>query len=169
MLSNDTKPVYKAGNVSLHEITTPRGKRVLLDLGCDAVLIIPRTRERKYILTVQKRPGTNSHVYEFPSGGIKSGETSHEAAARELLEETGARGKLSFITKVEPLSGVVRFTLSIFLAEVEEVAETDKALEPHEEVGTVTLSMDELMNAVQHMEAIDGYILLGLGALYLEK
>lgn len=164
----DTRLVYKSDLISFYEINTPRGKRVSLDMGCDAVLIVPRTKDGKCILTRQRRIGSESEVYEFPSGGIKSGEEPIDAASRELLEETGAKGILTFVTKVEPLSGLVKFNLSIFLADVEEVSDSNKNLEEHENVETLIVSMDELLQMICSMEVVDGYLLLGLGALYLK-
>lgn len=165
MNENHSKIIYMSGPVSLKEFTTPRGTRVLLDMGGDAVLIIPRTRRGTYILTVQKRLGNEIPVYEFPSGGIKKGEGPEEAAARELLEETGAVGTLTFVTKVEPLSGLVKFHVYIFLADIDEISEEKKSLDEHEDVSTIELTREELLRKIKSLEMTDGYLLLGLGAL----
>ncbi len=167
MKTNNSKIVYSSGSVSLMEFETVRGKRVLLDMGGDAVMIVPYTAHNTYILTSQKRVGNDVLVYEFPSGGIKEGENPEEAAKRELLEETGATGRLKFITKVEPLSGLVKFNLYIFSAQVNGVSESDKVLEEHEYVSTVELDKKELIKKIKSFEKVDGYLILGLGVLEL--
>ncbi len=57
----------------------------------DAVLVLARTVERQWILVKQFRPAMRESTLEFPAGSIDQHETPHEAAARELFEETGFR------------------------------------------------------------------------------
>ena len=167
-MKNKNKLVYQNGPITLSEIETLRGKRILLDMGSDAVLIIPRLKDGRYILTTQTRVGKGGATYEFPSGGIKPNESPEEAATRELLEETGAKGKLTFVAKVEPFSGLVKFNIHIFVADIETMSESNKALEEHEEVATVEFTEHELMEKIRSLKVVDGYVLLGLGALALK-
>lgn len=167
-MKNKNKLIYQNGSITFSEIETLRGKRILLDMGSDAVLIIPRLKDGRYVLTTQTRVGKDGATYEFPSGGIKPNESPEEAATRELLEETGAIGKLTFIAKVEPLSGLVKFNVYVFAADIDSMSESAKALEAHEEVVTVELTEHELMEKIRSLKVVDGYVLLGLGALALK-
>ena len=47
------------------------------------------TRDNKMILTRQYRHPFRKLIHDLPAGGIQIGETSEEAALRELEEETG--------------------------------------------------------------------------------
>lgn len=159
------KIVYQNGSVSLIEKQTKRGPRVVLTMGMEAVLIVPQLADGAYVLVEQVRPGKHEAVCEFPSGGVEKGESPEEAAIRELKEEVGASGTLRFVTTAEPLSGVVDFKVHIFVAEVQRMADTDKQPDMFEELSTVILSHDELLQKVRSAEVVDGYTLLGLAAL----
>jgi ADP-ribose pyrophosphatase len=63
-------------------------------LDCsDWVNIIPLTPDNEVILVRQYRLGTNQFSLEIPGGMADPGESSAEAAKRELLEETGYAGE----------------------------------------------------------------------------
>ena len=57
----------------------------------DWVLILARTAEGKWVMTEQYRHGTGKIALEFPAGIIDKGETTEQAAIRELQEECGYR------------------------------------------------------------------------------
>lgn len=166
-MTSKKKIIYKSDTLSFSEIETVRGKRVILDMGRDAVLIVPRMTNGDYVVITQVRVGRNSETYEFPSGGIKNGETPEDAAIRELLEETGSSGKMTFIKTVEPLSGLVKFNVHIFRADIRYISEQNKSLDEHEEVNTILLSEKELLEKIRSLEVVDSYLLLGLAAVSL--
>lgn len=56
---------------------------------CDAVMIVPVTIDKKFIIIKQYRPIIDDYIYEFPAGIVDEGESIEEAARRELYEETG--------------------------------------------------------------------------------
>ena len=78
-------PWYK---LDIETVRLPSGK-VLDDYyireGMNAVLIVPRTHEGKFLLVRQYKHGAQQSVIEFPAG-----ESALIAAKRELYEETGA-------------------------------------------------------------------------------
>ena len=55
----------------------------------DGVLILAMTERDEIILVEQFRPAINQHTLEIPAGAIELDEAPEDAAARELLEETG--------------------------------------------------------------------------------
>lgn len=64
--------------------------------------IVERGSDRFLIIVAQYRPPLDCVVFEFPAGLIDSGESVVSAGMRELLEETGYRGKESDVVSVSP-------------------------------------------------------------------
>lgn len=110
-------------SVALADVETPDGRRVpehhvvraplqaagcvVHDPGADAVLLIWRHR---FI--------TDTWGYEVPAGRAEPGEAMADAAAREVLEETGWRPlvPLSLLARWHPSNGLIDQTFSAFLA-----------------------------------------------------
>jgi len=70
--------------------------------GIDAVAIAPilkhPSRPASTLVIKQYRPAVGGYCIEFPAGLIDEKETPETAAERELMEETGYKGKLTSIT-----------------------------------------------------------------------
>lgn len=60
----------------------------------DTAVVLALTDEQEVVLVREYRPGPREALLELPGGLIDEGETPVEAAARELLEETGYAGDL---------------------------------------------------------------------------
>jgi ADP-ribose diphosphatase len=63
-----------------------------------AVAILALTKDQQIILVKQFRPGPGEILNELPGGFVGENEEPSQAAERELLEETGYKGKLQFVT-----------------------------------------------------------------------
>lgn len=62
-----------------------------------AVCVLALTKDKKVIIAKQFRPGPKEILSELPGGGVEEGETLEQAMERELLEETGYKGKMKLI------------------------------------------------------------------------
>jgi len=58
------------------------------------VCVLALTTRETVLLVQQFRPGPEAVLLELPGGGVNPGEDPAEAAARELLEETGYGGEM---------------------------------------------------------------------------
>lgn len=77
----------------------PNGKKAIYDVYNEAtvVCILALTKSGEVVLAKQFRAGPEKVLYELPGGFIDPGELPQHAAERELLEETGYKGKLQFV------------------------------------------------------------------------
>jgi len=67
-------------------------KVIVLD-GSDSVNVVPITKNDGILMIEQYRFGIGDYTLEIPGGIVDEGEDHQQAAARELLEETGYSGK----------------------------------------------------------------------------
>jgi ADP-ribose pyrophosphatase len=83
-----------------------------------SVVVLPVLSDKRIVLIRQYRHATRQYLWELVAGRIDGGETVKEAAARELLEETGYRAKrFQVILDVFPTPGFLEERMYILLAE----------------------------------------------------
>lgn len=99
------------------------------------------TKDKKVILTKQFRPGVREILLELPGGYIDQEESPLAAAERELLEETGYKGKAQFVNGVidDAYSNAVRYC--VVVTDCEKVA--DPINEDDEFIDLVFLTIEE--------------------------
>ncbi len=68
---------------------TARSLKAIVLEAADWVNVVAVTHERKIVVVQQYRFGTGKTTTEIPAGIVEAGETSQQAAIRELKEETG--------------------------------------------------------------------------------
>ena len=102
-----------------------------------AVMIIAHLLpSNRVLITRQFRPPTGKYVLEFPAGLIEPGEPAEECARRELAEETGYAGLLSFCSAPAYSSaGMSGEATSIAVVEVNDFDYPDGMPESHQDDG----------------------------------
>jgi ADP-ribose pyrophosphatase len=102
------------------EVLEPDGVRATREVVTHpgSVVILPVLADKRIVLVRQYRHATRRFMWELVAGRIDSGENPRQAAARELIEETGFRAKrLSVFLDVFPTPGFVEERMFILLAE----------------------------------------------------
>ena len=80
----------------------PNGKKMDYDIKDEgqSAVILALTPDNKVLLEKVFRPGPEIVLMELPAGFIENNEDPKVSAERELLEETGYKGEMEFVTKV---------------------------------------------------------------------
>ncbi|MCX7978287.1 MAG: NUDIX hydrolase [Bdellovibrionaceae bacterium] len=82
-----------------------------------AALVIPVLKDGRLVMERQYRHALKEVFLEFPAGKIDHGETSEEAAQRELMEGTGYRGaEFRFLTRIYPVIGYSNEFIDLYVA-----------------------------------------------------
>ncbi len=118
----ESKMIYegKVFGVRQDEVVEPWGARAtrVLITHPGSVVVLPVLADGRVVMIQQYRHAAKQYLWELVAGRIDEGETVKQAAARELLEETGYRAKrftefLSFF----PTPGFLEEQMHLLVAE----------------------------------------------------
>ena len=102
------------------EVLEPGGLRTIREVITHpgSVVVLPVLPDGRILLVRQYRHATRQHLWELVAGRIDEGENVRQAAARELIEETGYRAKrFRVFLDVFPTPGFLEERMYILLAE----------------------------------------------------
>jgi len=127
--------------------------------NCDGIVaVVPFTDEGEVIFIRQFRPPVSSQVIEFPAGLNDKGESTENAARRELLEETGYEAKeMVFLAKGPLSSGSSGEILTAYLARglrFEGIGQKDET----EDIEVLKVPVDEVYERLSRLEAEGNFI-----------
>lgn len=142
-------------------------RKALVLRAPDWVNVIPRLPDGRLVLVRQWRHGIEAPTLEIPGGVVEPGEDARDAAARELLEETGYRvGSLERLGEVTPNPAILSNRCPTFLAEgLERVGEPEG--DGEEEIELVYVAEDRIPEliregAIHHALVVAAFHLLAL-------
>ena len=116
------RPIYTSDWVSLAlvDVEPPGGHRFdhhVVRSAAPAAGTLVEDPDRGLLLLWRHRFITDTWGWEIPAGRVDAGETPAEAAAREVLEETGWRpGPLTQVFRFHPSNGLMDQVFHIFHA-----------------------------------------------------
>ena len=142
---------YKIFEIFEEKVINPRNNKELnfyyLNLA-DWTVIIPITQDNKVVMVKQYRVGAKKYFYEFPGGLIDKGETSLQAAKRELLEETGYYSdKLQLLTTVYPLPAFQTSKCYVYVAKEAKFIK-EVSLDDGEDIETIVFPLEKVKNMI---------------------
>lgn len=152
----DRKTAYKGKRIVVEELhfRNPRTDEILYRehvLAGHAAIIIPETKDGKFIMIREPRTPVGLKVLAFPAGMIEKGETEEDGAIRELEEETGYRAKsIKKLREVYPAIGYSNEKTIIFLAK--DLVKTQRHLDETEDIEVLELPKDEVKQMLDNGE-----------------
>src|SRR2546425_6847289 len=102
------------------ELVEPSGVRTIREVITHpgSVVVLPVLPDGRIVLIQQYRHAARQYLWELVAGRMDHGETPRQAAARELIEETGYRAKrFRIFLDVFPTPGFLEERMYILLAE----------------------------------------------------
>ena len=117
-----SKIVYEGAvfGVRRDEVIEPSGVRATREVVTHpgSVVVLPVLPDGRILLIQQYRHATRQYLWELVAGRIDAGETARQAAARELIEETGYRAtKFYIFLDIFPTPGFLEERMFILLAD----------------------------------------------------
>lgn len=104
--------------ISVDKVKLPNGKIIdnyhRIEIN-DAVMLLVKNEKDELLVYKEYRHGIKQESLTFPAGGIEIGESTIDAAKRELLEETGYEAKSFNIINDYIVSGSYMFSKLTFI------------------------------------------------------
>lgn len=152
-------------------------KRLALDRGDSVAILIYEEDTDQFLFTEQFRyPSSRREVpfiLELPAGAIDEGETSKEAAKREVLEEIGYQIKeLNLIHKYFPSPGMSSEVIHLFFAQVQSSDKTSAGggnASEKEDIKLVPLSRKRALKNLDHGCFTNSITIMSLQWFLLKK
>jgi len=134
--------------------------REIVDKQQDSVAVVPIDENGNILLVKEYFCGTNERALTLPKGMINRGETPEVAALRELQEEVGYKGSLSYLTKISVSPGYLTQKTTLFYATNLEVSKR-KGDEEHY-LSVIKIPFSEAMNKVLTGEITESRTVCGI-------
>lgn len=166
------RPIYENPwvNVWLVDVEQPDGHRWehhVLKLRHLAVAAVVN-EEKQVLMMWRHRFITDSWAWELPMGLIEPGETPAEAAAREVLEETGWRaGEVKPLVYAQPANGITDSEHFVFRVNAVEYVGPPTELNESDRVEWIPLS--KLRGMIDRREIVSSGSLVGVLYLLLDE
>ena len=140
-------------------------KAVILE-SADWVNVVAVTPENKIVVVWQYRFGIGRTTLEIPAGILNRGETSEQAAIRELREETGYTAtRWKYLGWVETNPAFLNNLCHQWLA-LDAVKTSDPQLDDGEEIFVAELSLEEVRSEIEKGHMRNSLSLLSLAQVF---
>lgn len=153
-------PVF---GVRRDQVLEPGGLRTVREVITHpgSVVVLPVLPDGRIVLIRQYRHATRQYLWELVAGRIDTGENPRQAAARELIEETGYRAKhFRVFLDVFPTPGFLEERMYILLAEKLTAGEAEP--EEDEKITVKAFAFVELERMIRKNVLRDAKTIAGL-------
>ena len=160
-----SEEIYKGPvfGVRRDEVLEPGGLRTIREVITHpgSVVVLPVLPDGQILLVQQYRYATRRYLWELVAGRIEAGEDVRQAAARELIEETGYRARrFRVFLDVFPTPGFLEERMHILLAEKLTAGEAQP--EEDEKITAKAFTPARLEGMIRRKELRDAKSIAGL-------
>jgi ADP-ribose pyrophosphatase len=161
----NSKMIYEGRvfGVRQDEVQEPWGARAtrVLITHPGSVVVLPVMANGRVVMIEQYRYAARQYLWELVAGRIDQGETVKQAAARELIEETGYRAKrLTEFLDIFPTPGFLEERMHILLAEGLTRGEAEP--EEDEKIISRAYTVEQLKQMMKNGRLRDGKSIAGI-------
>ena len=163
VISRETVFAGRVLDVAVEKHQMPDGRESSFEIirHPGGAAILPVLPDGRVLLISQFRPAIGKMIYEIPAGRLEPGESSHDCAGRELIEEAGYSA-----AQILPLGGFwstagfcdeyIHLFLGLKLSVTEQNLEADEIIE------LCPMTLAEAVRKVEKGEILDGKTQLSL-------
>jgi ADP-ribose pyrophosphatase len=120
----------------------------------------------RVLLVKQFRPPVGAVCVELPAGLIDEGESISDAALRELEEETGFTGRVTHVSRPQPLSpGLSAETVCVVEVDIERIVRKPQMIGDAESIEVVSVPLRRLRDCLNYLESQGCLIMHGVGGV----
>jgi ADP-ribose pyrophosphatase len=133
-----------------------------------SVVVLAHSNDGRIVMVRQYRYAVKQHLWELIAGGIEPGERPLAAGRRELLEESGYRGKkFRLLFDFFPSPGIL--TEKMFLVEASELTRSKAQPDPDERIEVGLFTPAQVMRMTKSGQIRDAKTLVGILWLLLTE
>ena len=161
----DARTAWRGSFLRAEDLTVrlPNGKLGQRDVlrHPGAVAVIALTDDGKLVLVHQYRCALEQVTLEIPAGKLEVGEEPQQAAARELVEETGyAAARMAYLGPIAPAAGYSDEVLHLFMAMG--LTFVGACPDADEFIHVDLVDLDDMVDAVLDGKVIDSKTVVGV-------
>lgn len=132
------------------------------------VNIIPITKNKEVVLIRQYRHGVGDVILEIPGGIVEPGDTHHEAAIRELKEETGySSSEMVYLGMAHANPAFLNNRCHTYVA-LDSFPDGPQDLDDKEDIEILLRPLDEIPRMIREGEISHSLILAAFYRFYME-
>jgi ADP-ribose pyrophosphatase len=164
-MESQRRPIFRAGvvDLGLETTTLPNGLAVELPIirHPGAAAIVALDQQRRVAMLHQYRHAVGATIWEIPAGCRGAGESGHQCAQRELLEEAGVSAvRWDHLGSLVTIPSICDERIELYLAR--DLSHTATNHEADEVIRVEWIELARVIGMIREGEIIDAKTIAGI-------